>query len=467
MKVTVIYNKVILASLFLLVGCTEVELCTEETHPHTADFSLKYEWKQEYYNPATIAAATAKVKEWEDENGKGTVVSPVDPVAPDAPTYADYQKYLSYLDYLKNKQIAESSIYFVVSRILNTRHDVYETNRDGLFWVKKQMEPAPEPNPDDTSPSVRVVGEVTAEYELKKTVPITNGEYFMMAFTKPTEQSNTTVPRNKVEVVNLDKFQEDNSTAANKIIMRHADARASELIKKSWEDLNPGYRYVFEPGDQDLYVARCNYLELYTTNSEFNQTFVFEPLLQYIDINFAIDFVKDENNGIVDIPTVEVKSRVIAEISGIVPQVNLSNGILNTTETKKMIANISEVQRKTAEDGTVTVFYKASFKAFGLIGGLDSQTISGPGVFRLGLYLKDPNSAKEKASRVLSNLTQKINDAGLTEMTGQPNERKKLKDRASFTIDNHIVIRVSVFNENSNEGISGWVTEGNNVDVEA
>lgn len=44
MKATTIIYQVIFASL-LLVGCTKVDLCDEGTHPHVVDgFSVKYDW---------------------------------------------------------------------------------------------------------------------------------------------------------------------------------------------------------------------------------------------------------------------------------------------------------------------------------------------------------------------------------------------------------------------------------------
>ena len=87
MKVTVIYQ-ILLASL-LLVGCTKVDLCDETTHPHVVDgFSVTYNW-----NELGLSA-----------------------------------------DEMPEK------LYFVATRILNTRHIVYQTDKDGNFKVEKSKE---------------------------------------------------------------------------------------------------------------------------------------------------------------------------------------------------------------------------------------------------------------------------------------------------------------------------------------
>lgn len=440
MKTSIIYNKVAFVSFLLLLGCTKVELLDESEVSKEGAFSLKYEWKPDFYNPGWESSYNANWDKYKDPDWKK------DPADPEYPKFAEYQKYKKYLNY---QAIAETPIYLAMTRILNTRHHVYLTDVNGKFWEEKVTEETPEaPSEDPQKPPFD-----------KTTIPVSGGEYIMVAFSKPLATNQTTGERSKVEVLNLNEFQEDKTVGISKIVMRHVDAKASEIVTgRSWEDLNPGYRYVFEPGDEKLYVSRCDYLQL-STNKPFTQRFVFEPLMQHVEVCFAIEFIKDEAGEMIEVAA----NDIFAELSGMVQQVNLSNGLLNTSETRKMIVTVDEDGRTETEDGLL-ISYRASYHTFGLIGGVDKQTISGPGVFRLGIYLN--HNGRTKTVRVVSNLSEKITQQGLTEMTGKVNERKKLKNEATLTIDTRVVIKVSAMDNNSNDGISGWTTEGK-VDAEA
>ena len=145
MKVTVIYQ-ILLASL-LLVGCTKVDLCDETTHPHVVDgFSVTYNW-----NELGLSADETPEK-----------------------------------------------LYFVATRILNTRHIVYQTDKDGNFKVEKSKEDTAT-TPDDGNTETSGDGSTTRDNtdittpddqsepqsEYQPDIKLPGGEYVMMAFTDP------------------------------------------------------------------------------------------------------------------------------------------------------------------------------------------------------------------------------------------------------------------------------------------
>lgn len=417
MMKTTILHKVLFASLLLLASCTEVEVCDEAKHPHQGTFRLTYDWG-------------AYTQEGTDQ------------------------------------------LYLVTTRILNTHHNVYLVNSKGKFLVEDTGTPEKPETPE--IPEVPVArqeegagGEGEApvvppvKYKEENSIPILGGEYFMMTFTSPVTGKATLDAPDKVELINMDSFLEDKSVGVNQIMMRHVNTKPSVVLgDKKWEDLNPGYGYVFEP-ERQYYVARCDYLELYT-GKEYVQPFVFQPLMQHLHFEFAVDLLKDEETGEQLNIDPSKGDAVVAEVSGIVPLVTLSNGLLNTSEIKKMIVDVRETSRESTAEGT-TIHYKASLHTFGLMGGMDKQTISGPGIFRIGVYFKE----RLKTVRAVSNLAEQIEQAGLTEMTGKPNERIKLKNEATIKIETHLRLKVSaVGDNNNNEGISGWISEGNDVDVE-
>lgn len=454
MKTSTIY-KFIFASL-LLTGCTKVELCDENTHPHVVEgFSVTYNWA---------------------ETG------------------------------IDDKEKPEK-LYFVATRILNTRHLVFETNKDGKFWVEKSQtdEPSEVTPPDggeggdssdgggsDTSgdtPQTRAGDDVVTppadntetKGDYQSDIQLPGGEYFMMAFTNPAfpkvkekqrgedgkvlkdEEGNDIVldvEDKRVELINLEEFKANEAIPVKQVKMRHRSLEQKDVSKelvnnRKWSDLNPGIGYVWDAGKK-LFVARCDYLEL-DAGKTYAQGFDFAPLTQHIDIRFTVQLVEDEEGKRL---TKEDIQDIYVEMAGIAPEVSISTGILNISELKRTIVQVTDIQdSQTTEDGksTVTLSCKASLEVFGLVGGVDSYTISGPGVCCIVLYAKTDTDTR--AIHAKSNLSKQIKDQGITAETGQVNERKKVKDQAELKIDTPFRI-VGLKPEMGSDGVVGWEVVG-------
>lgn len=445
MKASTIY-KVLFASL-LLAGCTKVELCDENTHPHVVEgFSVAYNWA-----------------------GAG----------------------------IEDKEKPEK-LYFVATRILNTRHLVFETNKDGEFWVEKSQtdEPSDVTPPDSgdsdnsgDTPQTRADGEVVTppadntepKGDYQPDIQLPGGEYFMMAFTNPAyplinvpkTDANGNVLKDKdgvvvetqekdtiVELPNLEEFQANEAIPVKEVKMRHKSIDQKYVSKemvanRKWSDLNPGIKYVWS-ARRKLFVARCDYLEL-DAGKTYAQGFDFVPLTQHIDIRFTVQLVEDDEGKKL---TKEDIQDIYVEMAGIAPEVSISTGILNISELKRTIVQVTDIQdSQTTEDGksTVTLSCKASLEVFGLIGGVDSYTISGPGVCCIVLYAKTDTDIR--AIHAKSNLSKQIKDQGITVETGQVNERKKAKDQAELKIETPFRI-VGLTPEKGNDGVVGWEVVG-------
>lgn len=440
MKASTIY-KVLFASL-LLAGCTEVELCDENTHPHVVEgFSVSYNWG-------------------------GTEIS--DNEKPD-------------------------KLYFVATRILNTRHLVFETDKDGKFWVEKSATDEPsEVTPPETSGDISQTrsGDEVVTPPADNTEPngayqsdiqLPGGEYFMMAFTNPAfpkvkekqrgedgkvlkdEDGNDIVldvEDKRVELINLEEFRADEAIPVKQVKMRHRSIDQKDVSKelvnnRKWSDLNRGIGYVWDAGKK-LFVARCDYLEL-DAGKTYAQGFNFAPLTQHIDIRFTVQLVEDEEGKKL---TKEDIQEIYVEMAGIAPEVSISTGVLNIEELKRTIVQVTDIQdSQTTEDGksTVTLSCKASFEVFGLVGSVDSYTISGPGVCCIVLYAKTDTDVR--AIHAKSNLSKQIKDQGITAETGQVNERKKVKDQAELKIDTPFRI-VGLNPEMGSDGVVGWEVVG-------
>ena len=453
MKATIIYQ-IIFTSL-LLVGCTKVDLCDEGTHPHVVEgFSVTYNW-----------------------NGLE----------------------------LSDDETPER-LYFVATRILNTRHMVYQTNKDGKFWIEKsEEEKDPETTPDDNSSETPGDDSATredsgtetpddnteSEGEYQPDIKLPGGEYFMMAFTDPKypkvevkknrldaagkvmldKDGNPIIDKvkkedDRVELVNLDKFTADAAVPVKEIAMSHAPVEQKNVSKelvdnRKWADLNPGIAYVKDAGRR-LLVARREYLEL-DAGKNYIQSFDFTSLTQHVDILFTVQLAADEKNNQL---TKDDIQDIYVEMAGIAPEVSLSTGILNISELKRVIVKVTEQKVSQSTEGekpVVTLLCKASLEVFGLIGGVDSYTITGPGVCCIVLYVK--TSTDVRAIHAKSNLSIQIKEQEITAETGQVNERKKVKDRAELRIETPFRI-VGLNPEMGSDGVCGWEVVGDiHVDI--
>lgn len=454
MKATTIIYQIIFASL-LLVGCTKVDLCDEGTHPHVVEgFSVTYNWS--------------------DLNLSGDETP--------------------------------ERLYFVATRILNTRHMVYQTDKDGKFWIEKgEEEKEPETTPDDNSSETPGDDSATrenidtetpddnteSEGEYQPDIKLPGGEYFMMAFTDPKypkvevkknrldaagkvmldKDGNPIIDKvkkedDRVELVNLDKFTADAAVPVKEIAMSHAPVEQKNVSKelvdnRKWADLNPGIAYVKDAGRR-LLVARREYLEL-DAGKNYIQSFDFTSLTQHVDILFTVQLAADEKNNQL---TKDDIQDIYVEMAGIAPEVSLSTGILNIAELKRTIVKVTDQkvsQSSEGEKSVVTLSCKASLELFGLIGGVDSYTITGPGVCCIVLYVKTPTDIR--AIHAKSNLSKQIKEQGITAETGQVNERKKMKDQVELKIETPFRI-VGLNPEMGSDGVCGWEVVGDiHVDI--
>lgn len=449
MKATTIIYQIIFASL-LLVGCTKVDLCDEGTHPHVVDgFSVTYDWS-------------------------GLELS--DDETPER-------------------------LYFVATRILNTRHMVYQTDKDGKFWVEKGEDEKPETTPDDGDPETPEGEPVTRDDSTTETpdddaepkgeyqpdIKLPGGEYFMMAFTDPKYPKVTVTKKDdqgndlkdkdgkiirveeedkRVSLDGLDEFKVDEAIPVKQVKMRHATVEQKNVSKelvdnRKWADLNPGIGYVRDAGRR-LLVARRDYLEL-DAGKNYIQPFDFTSLTQHVDIQFTVQLLADEKDNQL---TMEDIQDIYVEMAGIAPEVSLSTGILNIAELKRVIVKVTDKKVSQSSDGekpVVTLSCKASLEVFGLIGGVDSYTIAGPGVCCIVLYVKTPTDIR--AIHAKSNLSKQIKEQEITAETGQVNERKKVKDQSVLKIETPFRI-VGLNPEMGSDGVCGWEVVGDiHVDI--
>ncbi len=448
-----------------LANCTAIDLCDENEHPHVVDgFAVEYRWDKEL----TVGGEQERV-------------------------------------------------WFVGTRILNTRHVVYRTDKDGRFWVKSEelLDNYPEEgegsgeldDPNEPAMPSESNSEADGGQELpivpggeeqpvengkfQADISLPGGEYFMMAFTDPRfpmieiekEPEKALVEDNRVRVSpDLEEFEKDNSMSIREVKMIHATVKEIESIIGSgrWVDMNPGYDYVYNP-ERRLFVARRDYIEL-VAGVAYKESFDFKSLIQRVNVEFVLhlgDDIEKEDGTSVKGVTLDDFKFVCVDIAGVVPEVTLSTGLLNASELKKMLIKLEDSDLKPGngfvtpiESGTPDVKtawkFTVPFYVFGLVGGMDEYSVLGPGVVTLSLGINMPDGSESSGIvYAKSNLSKQIKEQALTVETGVVNERRRsADDTVTLTIGTPLLITgESLRTAIANDGVLIW-DKGGDVEQE-
>lgn len=364
-KKNIIYFYISIA--LLLVSCTDVELCNENNHPHTAQFSFDLTWNQ---------FATEK---------------------PD-------------------------SMYFFLSRLINTKHYIFSS-------------------PIDTLDSNSTKGE---NEDPSKTHEIEGGEYVLITCSQNEEA---------FDIANKEAFAADPSMQINNLILEikeTADPDIDSLKKGEWKDLNPYYKKLKRTGKIFRNVERIQFY----ANSFYTLSLNPEPITQHIKFRFKLK---------VD-PQITI-NRVIGEISGVPKSIKLTTGILDKSELCRSYFPVKEIE--TVED-TITI-YEGEVDVLGLFPNTSTAAIYGAGILQLGIYTQKGKTFNVFNKRI--NLIKTITDAQLTVLTedgknyiSNPNIKETvLEINSLLTISQEGAEQ----DPSSPPGVDNWVTDKDgNIDIE-
>lgn len=459
-----------------LANCTAIDLCDENEHPHVVDgFAVEYRWNK---------------------------------------------------DFIAGEDLER--VWFVGTRILNTRHVVYRTDKDGRFWVKNEELPDNNPEegegsdaPDEPAMPSESISEADGGQELpivpggeeqsvengkfQADISLPGGEYFMMAFTDPRfpmiekenaggsesgtkeeevegEPEKVLVEDDRVRVSpDLEEFEKDNAMSIKEVKMSHATVKEIEsIIDTRWVDMNPGFDYVYNP-ERRLFVARRDYIEL-VAGIAYKESFDFKSLIQRVNVEFVLhlgdDIEKEDGTSVKGVKLDDFEF-VCVDIAGVVPEVTLSTGLLNTSELKKMLIKLEKPDLKPdkgfvtrIESGTPDVKsawkFTVPFYVFGLVGGMDEYSVLGPGVVTLSLGINMADGSESSGIvYAKSNLSKQIKEQALTVETGVVNERRRsADDTVTLTIGTPLLITgESLRTAIANDGVLMW-DKGGDVEEE-
>lgn len=335
------------------------------------------------------------------------------------------------------------SMILIMSRIINTRHYVQEISLNDM----------PEIVPDDNEeiPVTRADATTQSNKEdadgkiIDGKLQIKGGEYFMLAISKPGEG---------VELSHLDNFADDNTIGINDLnvsvqqrelneIPELAGSNDKDYIK--WMDFNPNYSYVMNISP--IYMASLKNVDI-KTGSDLSIKFAPKMMTQKIKIPFKV--LIEEG--------VEI-TNVIAEISGVVKEINAVSCTIDSTKTHRVIF---KPQLLNAVNNTLS--YEGEINVLGLFPSRQPNFITGPGILQLAIYTQA--QGKKRIFHTAKNLYAEIREAKLLTYTGEGNKYQVAKENVTLSTDYKFKITVKQIVTDNEDGIDIWQENDNFIEGE-
>lgn len=325
------------------------------------------------------------------------------------------------------------SMILIMSRIINTRHYVQEISLKNV--------PEINPTPDDNNEEIPITRREDNEEEKKEAeiindqLQIKGGEYFMLAISKPQEG---------IEITRIEDFANDNSISINdlKVSLQQQELKdipelqgsnESDYIK--WMDFNPNYSYI--KNIDPIYIASLKNVDIKTGN-DFSIKFSPKMMTQGIKIPFKV-VIEDG---------IEI-TNVLAEISGVVKEVNAVSCTIDSTKTHRII-----FKPKLINSDNKTLTYEGEINVLGLFPSRESSFITGPGILQLAIYAKA--QGKKRIFHTAKNLYSEIREANLLTYTGVESKYQIAKENVTLSTDYKFKITVKQIVTDNEDGINIW-----------
>lgn len=325
------------------------------------------------------------------------------------------------------------SMILIMSRIINTHHYVQEISLKNI--------PDINPTPDDNNeeiPITRIGEKINEESDgeiMDGHLQIKGGEYFMLAVSKP---------QKGVEITHIDNFSDDNSISINdlKVSLLQQELKEIPELEGSdkndyikWMDFNPNYSYI--SNIDPIYIASLKNVDIKTGNN-FSIKFIPKMMTQRIKIPFKV-VIEDG---------IEI-TNVLAEISGVVKEVNAVSCIIDSAKTHRIIFKPELIN---SENNTLT--YEGEINVLGLFPSRKSSFITGPGILQLAIYAEA--QGKKRIFHTAKNLYSEIREAKLLTYTGIENKYQIAKEDATLSTDYKFKITVKQIVTDNEDGIDIW-----------
>lgn len=435
------------------VACTDVELCPEYNHPHTAKVKFVYDWDAE-----------------------DTGLSRPDSMYVIANRVINYWKMVAAI-YTEEDTPAEGKGRYVYNRLsLQEQPETPPTGNDGDHdGTDTGVEPE---NPETDTAADDAASPSTRADESENDLPsiykysdfdLKAGEYKFYTFTAVDNKS----------MKNLDKFisTDDNNmtddgfafeyNTYNKTSPEITDEMNRILAPlrdkgfQGWTDFNSYSSYVL-PGLCPLFIDSVNITDI--THGG-NHTIMFRPhpATQTITINIKVRKV------LADDCKFKIEG-IVGDVSGIPHSINISNGFIDIAKTNKMIFPFDIIDMAEDTETNEYLRYTATINVPSIVKNSDKAAVTGPGMLQAFVYCtvyKDGKEHKRNIQGIL-NMHGELSKANLIEITEDGNHARRRGKKHTIDIESEIVIDGEKMLESPLvDGIKGWIyNRDHDIDIE-
>lgn len=327
-----------------------------------------------------------------------------------------------------------SVVTIMAARLTDTYHTYFRTDTSACFISENPYVESLEQETDTTG-------------TYKENWKVIGGDYSMIAVTT---DSTVNVFDNVGFVVNKD------SIGMQDLLLAYSEMKEEEIPSlggDKWIDKNPGYVFLNNSGDK--YVGRINKVDVPTDGEISFQKFLMTKLTQTVTFSFDFEILFDDG---FDLEKTLDADLVKAEITGVVPEINLSEETFYSSWQCRMFLD-GKCEQISVSGGVRKYNYTGSISVPGIIAGGDNSVISGPGVLRVGILLNVKSQISEDPMKFIimatQNLSKEIEQAQLSEQLNSDGLRKQTKKDAEIKVEKILRVDLSALLKGG-DGITGW-----------
>ena len=443
---------VLILPVMLLAACTEVELCPQTEHPHTAYVTYDFTWDTSIRQPDTMAVVAYRiVNDWKQ-----------------AFSISSKTKKGFYMQRPETTRAGETDGTDTEETDgTGTETDGTDTETDGTDTgetdgteteppgtdTEEGGEVAPEPTPEPTPG-------VDTETDVFK---IRQGDYKFVAVSGD---------KNAQDLSDIYEFI-DNKKVLRDVYVNYYDYDKNDPLLQSklagWTDYNQYARYI-QPGISPIIYDTVSIVKV-NVGQKVHCKFKPKGVTQNIDIYFNIDKNVSSQPFVID--------SVWAEVSGVPRSISLANGWLDITHTAKMMfrtellaADGTQMEADTYDNSRVRCHGNidvTSIVNVQKLEGEDDATVKskifGPGIMQVIIFthsqkLNSEGKPVTKKIQGLINLYNTLSKAKLIKISEDGRYAMRSSDHATLNINAQMTIDGATIVESPDDtgGIDRWQT---------
>ena len=451
---------VLILPVMLLAACTEVELCPQTEHPHTAYVTYDFTWDTSIRQPDTMAVVAYRiVNDWKQafsissKTKKGFYMQRPETTRAGETDGTDTEETDGTGTETDGTDTDETDGTGTETDGTETETDGTNTDEPPGTDTEEGGEVAPEPTPEPTPG-------VDTETDVFK---IRQGDYKFVAVSGD---------KNAQDLSDIYEFI-DNKKVLRDVYVNYYDYDKNDPLLQSklagWTDYNQYARYI-QPGISPIIYDTVSIVKV-NVGQKVHCKFKPKGVTQNIDIYFNIDKNVSSQPFVID--------SVWAEVSGVPRSISLANGWLDITHTAKMMfrtellaADGTQMEADTYDNSRVRCHGNidvTSIVNVQKLEGEDDATVKskifGPGIMQVIIFthsqkLNSEGKPVTKKIQGLINLYNTLSKAKLIKISEDGRYAMRSSDHATLNINAQMTIDGSSIEEHPDDtgGIDRWQT---------